>query len=72
MLFVNTSDKVILLETESARVDGRVSVSVPSTAKIMNVSGSSVSLSNIDLGDQLQVFGAYKGDTFVATMVLVK
>lgn len=72
VLFVNTSDKVILLETESARVDGRVSVSVPSTAKIMNVSGSSVSLSNIDLGDQLQVFGAYKGDTFVATMVLVK
>lgn len=72
VLFVNTSDKVILLATEGARVDGRVSVSVPSTAKIMNLSGSSVSLSNIDLGDQLQVFGAYKGDEFVATMVLVK
>lgn len=72
VLFVNLSDKVILLETESARVDNRVSVSVPATAKIMRVNGVNLTLANIESGDQLQVFGAYKGDTFEATMVLVK
>ena len=72
VLFVNVSDKVILLETESARVDNRVSVSVPSTARIMTVTGGTVTLSGIELGDQLQVYGSYKGDEFIATMVIVK
>ena len=72
VLFVNASDKVILLETDSARVDGRVSVSAPAAAKIMRVNGVSLTLDNIQPGDQLQVFGSYKGDEFVATMILVK
>lgn len=72
VLFVNASDKVILLETDSARVDNRVSVSAPAAAKIMRVNGVSLTLDNIQPGDQLQVFGSYKGDEFVATMILVK
>lgn len=72
VLFVNVSDKVILLETDSARVDNRVSVSAPAGAKIMRVNGVSLTLDNIQPGDQLQVFGAYKGDEFIAAMILVK
>ena len=72
VLFVNVSDRAILLETDSARVDNRVSVSAPAAAKIMRVNGANLTLDNIQPGDQLQVFGSYKGDEFVATMILVK
>ena len=38
----------------------------------MRVNCVSLTLDNIQPGDQLQVFGAYKGDEFIAAMILVK
>ena len=61
-----------MLETDSCGVDSRGSVSAPAAAKIMRVNGANLTLDNIQPGDQLQVFGSYKGDEFVATMILVK
>ena len=70
VLYVNAGDRVILLENDNGQ--GRVSVSVPTSAKIMRVTGTTVSLSSLEAGASLQIFGSYKGEQFEATMVLVK
>ena len=70
VLYVNAGDRVILLESDNGQ--GRVSVSVPTSAKIMRVTGTTVSLSSLEAGASLQIFGSYKGEQFEATMVLVK
>ena len=70
VLYVNAGDRVILLESDNGQ--GRVSVSVPTSAKIMRVTGTTVSLNSLEAGASLQIFGSYKGEQFEATMVLVK
>ncbi len=72
VLFVNEDDRIVLLETTGGQADNRVSVSIPSSVKILTVAGKNMDLEDIELGNQLQVFGSYKGETFEATMVLVK
>lgn len=70
VLYVNAGDRVILLESDNGQ--GRVSVSVPTSAKVMRVTGTAVSLNSLEAGASLQIFGSYKGEQFEATMVLVK
>ena len=70
VLYVNAGDRVILLESDNGQ--GRVSVSVPTSAKVMRVTGTTVSLNSLEAGASLQIFGSYKGEQFEATMVLVK
>ena len=70
VLYVNGNDRVILVESDGGQ--GRVSVSVPASAKVMRVTGATVGLDSLEAGASLQIFGSYKGEQFEATMVLVK
>lgn len=51
--------------------DGVLSVSVPSSARVIDVSGKSVALKNLSVGAQVQVYGNYNDSgVFVATLVI--
>ena len=48
-----------------------LSVSVPTSARIIDTGGKSISLKNLPVGAQVQVFGAYNDSAvFVATLVV--
>lgn len=68
---------VISLDTSKGSMfikeaDGSLlSVSVPSSARIIDTGGKSISLKNLPVGAQVQVFGAYSDTAvFVATLVI--
>lgn len=67
VVFVNTGDKTILFKESGS--DTPISVST-SGAKIMSTDGNTLKLSDLDIGDNLVVYGSYTGLVFNATMIL--
>ena len=49
VLFVNEDDRIVLLETTGGQADNRVSVSIPSSVKILTVAGKNMDLEDIEL-----------------------
>lgn len=70
VLYVNTSAKEILLQTTDANgVTNAVTVST-SGAELRSSSGSSLSLSSLETGDTVLLFGSYDGLTFRTTLLI--
>ncbi|HPE16638.1 MAG TPA: S-layer homology domain-containing protein, partial [Oscillospiraceae bacterium] len=67
VLFVNTAEKYLLVETAS----GTVTVNVTSSTKYLDTGGSTLSLSSVKALDKIQAYGTYSVGTFSATLVLV-
>ena len=76
IIYVNTSDKVITFRADDGTAGGKmVMVSVPSGTMIQDVSGggsSSVTLSKLQTGDTLEIYGSYSGDQFKANLIIKK
>lgn len=70
VLYVNTSDKTILLQrTDAQGTTGLITVDV-SDAEALSASGSELYLKDLAAGDRVQIFGAYSGLDFEATIVI--
>lgn len=70
VIFVNTSDKEILLRVVDAGGNEQLVTVDVKDATIMGWDGGSVYLRNLEAGNTLQVNGAYSGATFVAKLIL--
>lgn len=68
-IYVNTSDQTIFLKLEDSSL---VTVEVPSSCRIVDTAGTSLTLKSLPAGAQLQVFGSYNSGTFTATLILRK
>lgn len=70
VLYVNTSDKTILLQrTDAQGSTGLITVDV-SDAEVLSASGSELYLKDLAAGDRVQIFGEYSGLDFAATIVI--
>ena len=70
VLYVNTSGKEILLQTTDANgVTNAVTVSA-SSAELRSATGSSLYLSDLEIGDSVLLFGSYDGLTFRTTLLI--
>ncbi len=70
VLYVNTSAKEILIQTTDANgVTNAVTVSV-NGAELRSASGGSLNLSDLEIGNQLLLFGSYDGLTFRTTLLI--
>ena len=67
VLVPNTKEKTLMVQL----TDGNVLTVDVSDASFMSTSGSSTSLSKLEVGDRVQLFGGYSGAQFVATLVLL-
>lgn len=73
VLYVNTTDKTILLRTaDAAGIEYIVTVNTPTGTTIMTVEGSYLSLSKLVIGDDLILYGSYDGGEFDANLVIRK
>ncbi|NCB63147.1 MAG: S-layer homology domain-containing protein [Clostridia bacterium] len=70
VIYVNTSSKEILLRVVDAGGNEQLVTVNAKNATVMGWDGSSVYLRNIEVGNTLQVNGAYDGATFVAKLIL--
>ena len=68
-IYINASDQTIFLKLEDSTL---VTVEVPSSARIVDTAGTSLTLKSLPAGTQLQVFGSYSNGVFSATLVLKK
>ncbi|HIY20946.1 MAG TPA: S-layer homology domain-containing protein [Candidatus Flavonifractor merdigallinarum] len=70
VLYVNTSNREILLQTtDSSGVTNAITVNV-SSAELRSAAGGALSIGNLAIGNQVLVFGAYDGLTFQATLLI--
>lgn len=70
VLYVNTSDKTILLQWNDSGGMTNVTTIQASNATVMTVGGSVLLLNNLQTGDTVQVYGGYDGLNFKATLVI--
>lgn len=66
VLFVNTSEQSILLQTAS---NSTITI-YAGDAEVRESSGASISLRGLANGDRLQIFGGYSGANFSATIII--
>ncbi|MCI8477445.1 MAG: S-layer homology domain-containing protein [Oscillospiraceae bacterium] len=71
VLYVNTSDRTILLQWEGSDGAANVTTVQTSSANLMRIDGTSVTLSWIKPEDVIQVYGNYEGNGFRATLIIV-
>ena len=70
VLYVNRDEKEILVQrTDSTGTTTAMTVDV-SDATLLTVSGSSLSLREIEVGDPVTIYGSYDGLTFQATLLI--
>lgn len=70
VLYVNTSEKTILLQrTDAQDTTTLITVDV-SDAEVLSASGSKLYLKDLAAGDRVQIFGGYSGLDFEATIVI--
>lgn len=67
VLFVNASEKYLLVETAG----GTVTVKVTASTKYLATDGSTLSLSSVKALDKIQAYGTYSVGAFSATLILV-
>jgi hypothetical protein len=73
VLYVNTTDKTILLRlTDSDDIEYIITVNTPTGTTIMTIGGSYLSLSKLEIGDELILYGAYDSGEFDADLVIRK
>lgn len=70
VLYVNTSDKTVLLQWNDAGGMTTVTTVKASGATIMEANGSSLYLNKLESGDAVQVYGTYTGLDFVASLII--
>lgn len=70
VLYVNTSDRTILLQWNDSAGMTSVTTVKASGATVLDVAGGGLSLSNLETGDVVQVYGSYDGLDFRATLVI--
>lgn len=68
VVYINTSEKTILIQ--SANQDTLVTVNVTSDTKYLEWDGTKIYLSDLEVGDLLQINGSYDGTEFDATLIL--
>ena len=66
VLVTNSTDKTIMLQLE----DGSVVTADVDDASFVTITGSSTSLSKLEAGDRVQLYGQYSGSLFAATLVV--
>ena len=70
VLFVNTGDKTILLQWNDSSGATSVTTVKASGATVIGVGGGGLSLSDLETGDVVQIYGGYDGLDFRATLVI--
>ena len=70
VLYVNTADKTVLLQWNDSSGMTNVTTIQASGATVLSVGGSSLSLSKLETGDSVQIYGAYDGLNFKATLIV--
>lgn len=71
VLYVNAGDRTILLQWNDGGSTTRVANVRVSGATIMEANGAVVTLSRLETGDAVQVFGSYVGTDFVASLIIL-
>ena len=70
VLYVNTSDRTVLLQWNDSGGMTNVTTIQASGATVLSVGGSSMSLNSLETGDTVQVYGGYNGLDFKATLII--
>ena len=71
VLYVNTSEKTILFRiTDSSGLESILTVNVPNSTRMLATDGTSLSLSKLESGDTLTIYGSYDGLEFTSTIIL--
>lgn len=70
VLYVNTNTREVLLQTTDANGVTNAVTAYVGAAELREVTGGSLSITELDIGDSLILFGAYDGLTFQATLAI--
>lgn len=71
VLYINASEKTLLFRiTDSNGLESILTVNVPTSTRIMGTDGTSLSLSKLESGDVLTIYGSHDGLEFTSTIIL--
>ena len=73
LAFINADAQTILVEViDSTGKRVNMTIERGSGAKILGTDGSTIKLRNLNIGDQVQLYGSYEGVKFIPSLIIVR